>query len=432
MFAYYLDLARRSFKRNRLLTILMVVAIAFGVGASMTTLTVLHALSGDPMPGKSGDLFYIQVDPRKAAGQRPGEEPPFQMSRYDAEALVRVARADRQALMTGGNAAVQPADPKMEPFIIDTRWSSSEFFTMFRAPFLHGGPWKPEDDTNLARVAVIAKPLAMKLFGKTEVVGQTVRIDQEDLRIVGVLDDWRPMPKFYDITQDVFGKSELLFAPFSTAMQLKFSRSGNMNCWDEAEEPTDVNAPCEWIQFWVELDSRAKADAYRDFLVSYSLEQKAAGRFQREPNVRMYDLMGWLDHRKIVPNDVRLQTWLALGFLLVCLVNTIGLLLTKFLRRSMEIGVRRALGASKRSIFFQLLTEAGVIGLVGGVIGLGLAYLGLWAVRQQPTPYAEHAQMDMSMLGLTFVLAVVSSILAGLLPALRGCQVTPAIQLKSL
>lgn len=432
MFAYYLDLARRSFKRNRLLTLLMVVAIAFGVGASMTTLTVLHVLSGDPMPGKSSDLYYVQVDPRKAAGQVPGEEPPFQVSRYDAEALLRAAKGDRQTMMTGGNAAVEPNRPGMDPFIVDTRWTSRQFFEMFRVPFLHGGTWTAEDDAGAAPVAVIAKPLAEKLFGTTDAVGKIVRIDQVDLRVVGVIGDWRPIPKFYDVTQDVYGKTEVLFAPFSTSVTNKFGRSGNMNCWDETEDPEGLNAPCEWIQFWVELDSKAKASAYRDFLVSYSREQKAAGRFEREPNVALYDLVGWLDHMKVVPSDVRLQTWLALAFLVVCLVNTIGLLLTKFLRRASEIGVRRALGASKRSIFFQLLTEAGVIGLAGGVLGLLLAYLGLWAVRQQPTAYAEHAQMELSMLGLTFVLAVVSSILAGLLPAWRGCQVTPAIQLKSL
>ena len=145
----------------------------------------------------------------------------------------------------------------------------------------------------------------------------------------------------------------------------------------------------------------------------------------------MRDVTEWLDFKEVVPKDARLQTWVALGFLLVCLINTVGLLLTKFLRRSTEIGVRRALGASKRSIFTQLLIEAGMIGLVGGLAGLGLAWLGLWAVRQQPADYAELARLDLPMLLMTFVLAIVASVLAGLLPAWRGCQVTPAIQLKS-
>ena len=63
--------------------------------------------------------------------------------------------------------------------------------------------------------------------------------------------------------------------------------------------------------------------------------------------------------------------------------------------------------------------------------GLGLAWLGLWAVRQQPADYADLAQFDPLMLALTFVLALVASLLAGLLPAWRACQVAPALQLKT-
>jgi putative ABC transport system permease protein len=141
--------------------------------------------------------------------------------------------------------------------------------------------------------------------------------------------------------------------------------------------------------------------------------------------------MTWLDENKVVPGDVRLQTWLAFGFLLVCLLNTVGLLLAKFLRRGSEIGVRRALGASRRAIFMQCLVEAGTIGIAGGILGLGLAMLGLWAVRQQPSDYASLAHLDPVMLMTTLVLAVVASLLAGLLPAWSAMQVTPAIQLKS-
>ena len=79
-------------------------------------------------------------------------------------------------------------------------------------------------------------------------------------------------------------------------------------------------------------------------------------------NVRLRNVMEWLDQEKVVPSDVRLQSWLAIGFLVVCLVNTVGLMLAKFLRRAGELGVRRALGASKREIFKQLLIEAGVVG----------------------------------------------------------------------
>ena len=138
------------------------------------------------------------------------------------------------------------------------------------------------------------------------------------------------------------------------------------------------------MQYWVELESAGKAGDYRNYLVNYSNQQRAAGRFERPANVRLRNVVELLEFNKIVPGDVRLQLWLALGFLLVCLVNTVGLLLAKFLRRSGEIGVRRALGASRSEIFKQCLVEAGTVGVAGGMLGLVLALLGLWAVRQQP------------------------------------------------
>ena len=64
MFGYYFDLALRSFKRSPVLTGLMVLAIAVGIGASMTTLTVMWLLSGDPLPGRSGHIYYPQLDPQ--------------------------------------------------------------------------------------------------------------------------------------------------------------------------------------------------------------------------------------------------------------------------------------------------------------------------------------------------------------------------------
>ncbi len=432
MFAYYLDLARRSFRRNVSLTALMIIAIAFGVGASMTTLTVLHVLSVDPIPGKSQELYFVQLDPVRALGYMPGEEPMEQMTRLDSEALLRAAKADRQAMMTSGRAAVEPQRPGLAPFFVDGRWTSADFFPMFQVPFIAGGPWSADDDTRAARIAVITRALADKLYGTTGAVGRTIRINGNDLRVIGVIDDWRPTPHFYDLNNDIYGAGEQLFVPFSTSAELKLQRSGSLDCWDEvAGDPLAIGAPCVWTQFWVELSSEDKAIAYRDYLVNYSLEQMRTGRYQRPPNVRLRTVTEWLDFKGVVPSDVRLQTWIAFGFLLVCLINTVGLLLTKFLRRSSEIGVRRALGASKRSIFVQLLVEAGSIGLVGGTLGLGLAWLGLWAVRHQPADYADLARLDLPMLASTFGLALFASLLAGLLPAWRGCQVTPAIQLKS-
>ncbi len=348
MFGYYLDLARRSFKRNVALTMLMIVAIGFGVGASMTTLTVLRLLSADPIPAKSHHLHYVQLEPRPLKGYHPGEEPNEQSTRADAEALVRAHRADRQALMTGGSAAVEPQRAGLDPFRIDGRWTTSEFFPMFDVPFVKGSGWSDQDDAAHARVAVISRALAEKVFGSPDVIGFPIRVAGTELRVVGVIENWRVVPHFYDLADRCLrqGRAAVRAVDDVARSQARPRRQHELlgQHHDDAEA---LGAPCEWIQVWVELDSDAKLAAYREFLVHYSEDRIRAGVFERPPNVRLRDVREWLDYNHVVPNDAKLQTWVALGFLLVCLINTVGLLLTKFLRRSAEIGVRRALGASK-------------------------------------------------------------------------------------
>jgi putative ABC transport system permease protein len=432
MFGYYLDLALRSFKRNKILTALMVVAIALGIGASMTTLTVLHVLSGDPVPGRSSHIYYPQVDPRDMRGYQANGEPADQMAWIDGMNLLRAHRADRQALMTGGAVPIQPTDANIDPFYVDARYTTADFFPMFDVPFEYGASWSAKDDGDGARVAVISRDLNDKLFGGNDSVGRTLRINDADMRIVGVLDAWRPNPHFYDLYQGTYGENEGVFVPLSVMQDLKLDHLGSTDCWGKGPglQEDMKTASCTWLQLWVELDTPAKAAAYKQFLLNYARTQHAQGRFQRPPNVRLRDVMQWLEFRQVVPGDVRLQVWLAFGFLLVCLVNTVGLMLAKFLRRSGEIGVRRALGAARRAVFAQLLVEAGIVGLAGGVFGFLLALAGLWVVRRQPADYAKLAHLDPAMLLVTFALAVGASLLAGLLPAWRACRIAPALQLK--
>ncbi|HEY9110284.1 MAG TPA: ABC transporter permease [Rhodanobacteraceae bacterium] len=440
MFAYYLDLAFRSLKRNKLLTVLMVLAIAVGIGASMTTLTVMHLLSGDPLPGKSAHLFYAQVDGDPTPDYK-HTEPPDALDYQSAVDLWDARRADRQALLVDSQIKMHAPDVNRPPLMLMMLSTTSDFFPMFQVPFEYGSAWTPQDDASRARVAVISSSLNDKLFGGQDSVGKTLRLKDSDVRIVGVLKPWRPSPQFYDVrggrfsqgdTASFYTKPEDVFTPFFTGLEINDGNFYQFNCWMPPPDPGHlVNSPCNWLGLWVELDSTAKVASYRGFLNSYAAQQKALGRI-RYTETRLRDLMQWLDFNQVVPRNVKLQTWLAFAFLAICLFNTVGLLLAKFLRRGGEIGVRRALGASSRAVFAQCLTEAGLIGFIGGFGGWLLTLLGLWLVRHQQTPYSDLVQMDVSMFFTTFLLAIGVSLLAGALPAFRASRIAPALQLKTL
>lgn len=437
MFTYYLNLAARSLKRNKVLTALMVMTIAFGVGASMTTWSVFRAVSGDPIPSKSAKLFVPQVDNYGPGRGDPDGEPPEAMAYADATNLMRAHRAHYQSAMYRVMASVVPTKPGQHPFQAGGHAVSAEFFPMLVVPFRYGRPWSAADDANRARVAVISAELNDRLFGGADSVGKTVNIDGKTFRISGVLEPWNPQPRFYDVvnSNNFNTESEALFLPFNTAIALGMANNGNTNCYTPPSEPGFVglqHSECVWIAFMVQLDNAADVAAYERFLDAYARQQQQAGRFDWPPNNRLRSVPEWLAYQHVVPDDTRTSLLLALGLLLVCLVNTAGLLLAKFMRRSGEIGVRRALGASRREIHTQFLIEAGMVGLAGGALGVLLTGIGVLGIGWvMPTAMAQLASVDVTLLGLALLLAVVTTALAGLYPTFRAARVQPAWQLKS-
>ncbi len=434
MFAYYCHLALRSFRRHRVLTALMVLAIALGIGASMTMLTVLHNLSGNPLPTRSAVLFHPQVDPRPARLAGADPEPPDDLTWQDAVNLYALSGATRRVLTSTNWLPTRADAPGSALAMMDTRATTADMFAMFGVPFVYGTGWSQADDDQRALVVVLTRSLNDALFGGADSVGRTLVIATKVFRVVGVVEDWNPQPRFYDLGSGAFSEPAKLYMPFFTWLDLPQDYGyGPMACWDHGDGTHDPKAPnCTWAQFWVQLDDATQVAAYRQRLENYSAQQHQLGRFQRAPNVRLRGLVEWLDYKRVVPSLVRMQAWIALGVLLVCLVNAVGLLVSKFSRKAGEVGVRRALGASRRAVFIQCLVEAGLIGLAGGLLGAPLAWLGLWMVRQQPVPYAAQVGLDAPMLGLALVTAVVAALAAGVWPAWRAARIAPAVQVKSL
>ncbi|GGA08632.1 ABC transporter permease [Dyella caseinilytica] len=440
MLSYYVDLALRSLKRSPGLTLLMILAVGFGVGASMTSYSVFRAVSGDPIPWKSSRLFVPQIDiwgPQGHLDDTNKGDPPEAMDYTDAVALMRDHRAKFQSAMYQISPSVVPADPSMHPINVGGHAVYSEFFPMLDVPFKYGSGWGTDSDEQRAAVVVISSKLNQKLFAGANSVGKTIDIDGKDYRVVGVLDNWNPKPVFYDVvnTGGFTTDQQDVFVPFQRAISAGMPNDGNTNCSEIPKGSGFVGlqqSSCVWIAYMAELDDKAAAAAYKDYLDGYFRDQKAAGRFSWPLNNRLRDLPAWLESEHVVPSDTKISLVVALGLLVVCLVNTAGLLLAKFLRRSSEIGVRRALGAPRAAIYTQFLVEAGTVGLTGGVLGIVLTWVGVWGVSWVlPKEISSLAHIDLSLLAITLLVAVIATMLAGLYPTFRASRVQPALQLKT-
>lgn len=434
MFSYYLQLGLRSLRRNPMLTALMVMAIGFGVAASMTTYSVFRATSRDPIPQKSDVLYNVQIDNWGPENTKEGEPPPA-LSYKDATALLRAHKAKRQTVTYPIGVSVIPEDPSRLPMRQGAYATGADFFPMFDVPFLQGQAWSLDDDEKHADVAVISKSLNDKLFNGGSSVGKQLNLDGHLFRITGVIKDWAPQPLFFDVPNTSgFDDGASVYVPFNRAVDLKLPNNGNNNCVKDPGEGWEnyLRSECIWLSLWTELPSKSDAQSYREYLSGYAAEMQRSGRFSWAPNVRLRNVMDWLSVQKVVPRESQVSLLVSLGFLVICLVNTIGLLLAKFMRRAPEIGVRRALGASRLDIYAQFLIEAGTIGIAGGVLGLLLTGLGVLSVGLVfPEDIARLATLDPTLMLLTLVVAITASVVAAFYPTWRAAQVQPAWQLKS-
>jgi putative ABC transport system permease protein len=393
-------------------------------------------MSGDPIPHKSDRLFVPLVDNGPVEGYTPRERPwNDQLSYRDAMNLLASGQGERRTVIYGVNVPVEPARKDLGAFNATGLAPTRDFFAMFEAPFRFGQAWDPAADKAGTDVTVLSRALSERLFGDADPVGKTVRLRGFDYQVVGVLEEWKVIPRYYKLIggPGAFGDDFEFYIPFNTAVRHEMNNWGSTSCNNRREPGWQgfIDSECIWLQFWFETASASDRAALQDYLDNYAAEQRKLGRLMRDAPNKLYNVMEWLEFQRVVGNDSRLSVWLAFGFLALCLVNTMGLLLAKFSVRAPEVGIRRSLGASKRDIFHQFLVETGVVGLAGGVLGLLLAFGALQLIGSQSKSMQTVTEMDWMMLGFTFLLAVSAAVVAGLLPTWRACQVTPAVQLKS-
>jgi putative ABC transport system permease protein len=435
MFAYQLRLAFKSLRRNPVLSALMVVAIGLGIAVSTASVTIYYIYSGNPIPNKSDVLYHVELDnwhPDRPFDSDHPERAPFQLAYRDATAIMQSQIPTYQNAAFRAELMVFPDGSEQRPYREVVRMCSADFFMMFDVPFQYGGGWDDAADQEPEPVIVIDSITNQRFFGGSDSVGRSLKIEDRYFTIIGVLAPWRPTPKHYDPTVNAFGEPEAIYMPFNFTPVFEVTNSGNT--WGWRAEATDTHeeylqSELLWIQMWVQLDSERQKQAYQDFLDAYVLEQKKRGRFGRPLNNRLLDVMATLEELEVVPDSTKSQLVVSLLFLVVCSINLIGILLGKFLSRAPEIGVRRALGASRRSVFIQHLIECEVIGVLGGTLGLALSVMVIGAINRMLSN-GEQLHLDLNMVVAGLLLSLVAGLIAGIYPSWRICHVAPAVYLK--
>lgn len=143
---------------------------------------------------------------------------------------------------------------------------------------------------------------------------------------------WNPRPRFFDLfsTQGFEDPSDF-YMPFTRALDLQMRTGGRNSCRGKL----DFTTWDQWLQsncVWVTpcgAGQRRGRRALSPLPGKSAADQQKAGRFNWAPNVRLRNVVQWLDYEHVVPPESRMSLLVSVGFFLICLINTIGLLLAK-------------------------------------------------------------------------------------------------------
>lgn len=401
--------AVRMMAKNPGFTAVALIVLALGLGANGAMFSVVYHVMLRPLPYRDPDQL-VRVVIRWRDGIGPNLVP------VQGQAMFERMRSFESVAMTFPATGCNLVGGSSPEYVLDGKVSSSFFHTLGVNPII-GRDFVVADATHGGgSVAIISYAAWQRYFGgDSGVIGKQVQCNGQSLSVIGVLPAnfrfmnpaqiWVPAP-LSDYLKGGGGMNHTVFARLRPGVTR-----------ENAQQELDTvfaQLKAEHPGFWWTTGKRSRGMAVMNF---QAMETSDA----RQPLLILFGAVGLV--------------------LLIACANLAGLLLARSAARAHEIAVRMAVGASRRRIAAQLLTETLLLNLAGGALGLGLAFWiigGMRAILPTQTSWFSTVRLDPSSLSLNvpvvlFMLAVslLSGLISGSIPALVAGRRAPQSRLAS-
>ena len=388
--------ALRVLAKSPGLSLIAIVTLAVGIGVNTAVFTVANAVLLRPLPYAHPDRLML------ISGGDSDDSPELGNLSYPHYLVIR----DRNRTFTGVAACIfenfnltRHGDPQQ----VKAARVTGNFFDVLGVRLAGGRNFSAEEDREGGpQVVILSYEMASRLFGRaTAAVGQNLTLDSSDYNVIGVL------PRGFEFT--MFGERRDIWAP--RVIDMSFV------------SPARVMRGGPYYNVIGRLRDGASREQAATELAQlfHEYAREHAGNFDATLNLRMR--ADTLQDRLVAGiRPTVLILWVSVGLvLLIACANVASLLLSRAVARRQEFAVRIALGASRRAVIGQLLTESFLLALVSGALGIGLAAAGtrlLVSISPDSLPDMSLA-MDGRVLAFSVLISIASGVLFGLAPSLQ-------------
>ena len=396
--------AFRAMSMNRLRAGLTMLGIIIGVGAVVLMLAIGESVRTDinqRISAMGSNLFIVFPGTQTSNGVRAGRGAAQTLTQADAQALAKVDNVEFSAPILSQPFQLAAGNNNWNAMV----WGvTPEYFSIKTWETDQGSLFGEVEMRSISRVVVLGRTVARTLYGEMNPVGQMLRIRGKPFEVVGVLSN-----KGSDLGGN--DQDDAVFVPLSAARQQL------MRTWF----PGSVN---------LIMVQSARADRMKD--VEYDLQQTLRIRHRiredQEDDFTVRDLSAIAEAAQGIATMLTLLLG-AIGSisLLVGGIGIMNIMLVSVTERTREIGIRMALGAKRRDVLLQFLTEAIVICVCGGALGVAMAYAGSMAITKF-SPLAVTITASGILIAFTFSAAI--GIFFGFYPAKRASALKPVEALR--